>query len=121
MRASRGIAVVSMAALVATCWSSAAMGVEPTFTTAAGVDSGVKRGGCPDATILVSILTDNFPGETTWEVTDHGTGAVIASGGPLVDANTLHEIPVCVDSTGCFDFTIFDAFGDGICCGFGAG
>ena len=35
MRASRGIAVVSMAALVAMCWSLSAVAEEPAFRTAA--------------------------------------------------------------------------------------
>ncbi|MFQ5491489.1 MAG: hypothetical protein ACE5GE_12275, partial [Phycisphaerae bacterium] len=60
------------------------------------------------------------PGETTLEVTDEG-GTVVFSAGPLTAGATLHvfDVPVC--STGCYAVTIFDAFGDGICCGFGNG
>jgi hypothetical protein len=77
-------------------------------------------GGCPEATMNVVIMTDNYPGETTWEIVEHGVG-VIASGGPYADPNTLHEIEVCVNYNSCFDFTIFDSFGDGICCAYGDG
>ncbi len=90
-------------------------GIENTETTTDCVCQG-----CPDATILVTILTDDYGSETSWEVTDHATGAVIASGSGL-SSNTLYETEVCVDSTGCYDFTIYDAFSDGICCGYGNG
>ena len=67
----------------------------------------------------MEILTDDFGGETTWELVEQGVG-VIASGGPYPN-NTLITVDVPVCSINCYDFTIFDAFGDGICCGFGIG
>ncbi|MCH8993296.1 MAG: hypothetical protein IIA44_16280, partial [Acidobacteria bacterium] len=73
----------------------------------------------PDSIITVEILTDDFGGETTWELVEQGVG-VIASGGPYPNA-TLITVDVDVCSTSCYDFTIFDTFGDGICCGFGIG
>jgi cysteine-rich repeat protein len=76
---------------------------------------------CPDAAILVKIFTDAYPPETTWVVTDHDTGSFIASGGPYLYALTLYTAVVCVNSTGCYDFTIYDSYGDGICCDLGAG
>ncbi len=78
------------------------------------------QAGQEDAVITVEVTTDNFPGETTWELDEQG-GGVVATGGPYADPATLFttDVPVC--STSCYDFTIFDAFGDGICCGFGMG
>ena len=69
--------------------------------------------------LVVSILTDNYPGETTWTLTDLD-GTVVASGGPYNDAGTLYEESICVGD-GCYAFTINDSFGDGICCAFGEG
>ena len=69
--------------------------------------------------LVVSILTDNYPGETTWTLTDLD-GAVVATGGPYNDAGTLYEESICVGD-GCYAFTINDSFGDGICCAFGEG
>ena len=69
--------------------------------------------------LVVSILTDNYPGETTWTLTDLD-GAVVASGGPYSDTGTLYEESICVGD-GCYAFTINDSFGDGICCAFGEG
>jgi hypothetical protein len=88
------------------------------------IGNGCAGGGCvagsEDATITIGLLTDDFPGETTIEVTENG-GGVVFFAGPFVDAGTLFEFDIPVCSTSCYNFTIFDAFGDGICCGFGLG
>ena len=78
-----------------------------------GEDCATVNCGCADATITIEILTDNWPNETTWEVVEQGVGAV-ASGGPYDNSNTLITEEVCVSSTRCYDFTIYDAYGDGI-------
>jgi PKD repeat protein len=64
--------------------------------------------------ITVSILTDDYGDETTWEVED-SQGNVVASGGGY-DDNTQYTIPNCL-ADGCYTFTIYDSYGDGICCG----
>ncbi|MEL7422377.1 MAG: M43 family zinc metalloprotease [Bacteroidota bacterium] len=92
-----------------------------------GNETGVDCGGsdcpaCPPQTctdVVVSILTDNYPGETTWQITNAG-GAVVASGGPYGSTGTLFTSNECLDD-GCYDFTIFDSYGDGICCAYGNG
>ena len=40
--------------------------------------------------LVVSILTDSYPGETTWTLTDLD-GAVVATGGPYDEAGVLYE------------------------------
>ena len=70
--------------------------------------------------VIINILTDNYPAETTWSLTDDATGAAVASGGPYVDVASAVQEVVCVGD-GCYTFTINDAFGDGLCCGFGTG
>ncbi len=74
-----------------------------------------------EKTIIVEIMTDDFPGETTWEIVDKNSGGVVASGGPYTNPNTLHSHAICADPTGCYNFTIFDSFGDGLCCAYGNG
>ena len=69
--------------------------------------------------LTVTILTDEYPGETTWTVTDIN-GTVVASGGPYATTATEYVEQVCVGA-GCYTFTINDSFGDGICCGYGQG
>lgn len=75
----------------------------------------------PGQTITLSITVDDYPEETTWELANSG-GTVIASGGPYGGAtsgSTIDE-PLCLGD-GCYDLTVYDAYGDGICCDFGNG
>ncbi len=82
---------------------------------------------CPcdpeDANAVLNLLADNFPAETFWEIRDLD-GVLVATGDGAEDGylgGELNEIPLCIDTKECYEFTIFDRFGDGICCGFGNG
>ncbi|MGC6532694.1 MAG: T9SS type A sorting domain-containing protein [Flavobacteriales bacterium] len=61
----------------------------------------------------VEILTDCWPGETTWEVRD-ASGATVQSGGPYTDAQTVITEEFGLPSTGCYSFLMNDAYGDGL-------
>jgi len=79
---------------------------------------------CPGAQerFEVQILTDDWPQETTWTLTDQcGSNGEMMSGGPYTGSpNTLFsEMSACVD--GQYEFIINDSYGDGICCGYGQG
>ncbi|MGH1384473.1 S8 family serine peptidase [Kordia sp.] len=72
--------------------------------------------------VSLSITFDNYPEETSWQITNSG-GAVVASGGTYAsqaDGSTLNIDVGCLDD-GCYDFTITDSYGDGICCSYGNG
>lgn len=70
--------------------------------------------------ILVSILTDNLPAETTWTL--NGPSGVLAMGGPYTGQPvTTINTPVSTFETGAFSFTILDSGGNGICCASGNG
>lgn len=64
--------------------------------------------------IKVNIRTDNNPQETTWKVTKLSTGEVIQEGGPYSEPNTMYVDTVFITADGCYDFTIYDAGGDGL-------
>eukprot|EP00984_Skeletonema_dohrnii_P018057 scaffold8343_cov94-Skeletonema_dohrnii-CCMP3373.AAC.5 len=71
--------------------------------------------------VQVDIVTDNYPGETTWTVTDKcGSAGAILSGGTYSDANSPFSKNVCA-AAGQYEFKIDDTYGDGICCGYGQG
>ena len=75
-------------------------------------------------TIQIHLTTDKYGSETTWEVVDMSTNTTIATGGPYSDATTTVEqniAPINVDGNGCYRFTIYDSYGDGICCSYGSG
>ncbi len=69
---------------------------------------------CDESQIDITILTDSWPSETTWEVTDHATGVLVCSGGPYSAAATTYYEVCCIGYDDCVDFTIYDSFGDGI-------
>ena len=62
--------------------------------------------------VQLLLLTDNFPGETTWQLEDEN-GTVLYEGGPYSDPQTEHIEQWCLPDA-CFTFRIFDSYGDGI-------
>ncbi|MCD4735020.1 MAG: T9SS type A sorting domain-containing protein [Bacteroidales bacterium] len=70
--------------------------------------------------LRVVIITDDNPGETTWEVTN-SSGAVMFSGGPFTQPNTIIEEYFDVTVEDCYQFTIFDSGNYGLCCEHGQG
>ncbi len=75
----------------------------------------------PGEQVTVQITTDNYGSETTWEIAAQG-GGTLFSGGPYVNTTggTTEGGTFCL-AEACYTFTIHDAYGDGICCGFGNG
>lgn len=70
--------------------------------------------------VLVKVRTDNNPHETTWEIKNMA-GEVVASGGPYTQSGTIINTDVELPADGCYDFFVYDAGGNGICCTNGAG
>ncbi|MBK7213285.1 MAG: T9SS type A sorting domain-containing protein [Bacteroidales bacterium] len=80
--------------------------VTKTFTAA--VQAGTE------ATLI--LKTDNYPEETTWDVRDN-SGNILASGGPYPDKIHTYTINIPLGFGTCYQFNIYDAGGNGICCG----
>ncbi|MDP7436671.1 MAG: FlgD immunoglobulin-like domain containing protein, partial [Candidatus Marinimicrobia bacterium] len=76
----------------------------------------------PTVPFTIEILTDNFPGETSWDLVHLDADTVVGSitTGELADQGTLYTWDFDLASGG-YMFTIYDTFGDGICCAYGAG
>ncbi|PLX08294.1 MAG: hypothetical protein C0596_07680 [Marinilabiliales bacterium] len=72
-----------------------------------------------DDAITIDITFDDYPGETSWDLVYQATSTVIAEGSLYTGTSTSEEI--CILSTSCYTFTIYDAYGDGICCSYGSG
>jgi hypothetical protein len=81
--------------------------------------TGGGGGGCTETEVDLTIVLDNYPGETTWSLTD-GSGATVASGGPYSTAGATVTETFCL-ADDCYEFTINDSYGDGICCAYGNG
>jgi len=65
----------------------------------------------------IQITFDDYPEETSWELVNAG-GTTVASGAGYTGGTI--NLDVCVPA-GCYDFTIIDDYGDGICCAYGDG
>ncbi|MBT8189401.1 MAG: zinc-dependent metalloprotease [Bacteroidia bacterium] len=90
-----------------------------------GDELGVDCGGsqcaacpCTGQDVTLTIVLDNYPAETTWSITSGGL--TYASGGPYSTAGAT-EVEVNCLNDACYDFNIFDSYGDGICCTYGNG
>ena len=66
----------------------------------------------------VTIQTDNYGGESSWEIINFD-GNTVATNPPLQN-NTLTNTMVFLPA-GDYSFIMYDSFGDGICCSFGQG
>jgi len=74
--------------------------------------------------VKVDILTDQYPDETSWTLVDN-----CADGLPVVfqgDRYSFSDSFTQYSNVGCltpseFIFTIFDEYGDGLCCSYGSG
>ncbi len=75
----------------------------------------------PTALLNIEIYTDNYPAETSWDLVDD-SGNVVSSiqTGDLSGGATLFTWDIELD-LGMYTFTIYDSYGDGICCTYGNG
>jgi hypothetical protein len=69
----------------------------------------------------ISIMTDNFPEDILWTVSNDMTGEVVGSKQGFDELNTLYNDMLCVYQNNVYTFTIYDANDDAICCDNGNG
>jgi len=71
--------------------------------------------------VTINITLDNYGEENQWDLKD-GNGEIIESVGPFnnFEDGAVHATTLCLPP-GCYDFTIFDLWGDGMCCSYGQG
>jgi len=72
--------------------------------------------------VEMRLTTDTYPQETSWEVKDSEGGTVFGGVYPAdhPDDETTYSTAMCLDD-GSYTFTIYDSWGDGICCEYGDG
>lgn len=83
-----------------------------------------QRQGCSDDQVRfeMSVKTDDYAVDTSWELVDNGSNAVVASQSEgSFQNNESYEDLVCIDRQKEFTFTLFDSYKDGICCSAGWG
>lgn len=76
---------------------------------------------CAQNSVTLNLLFDNYATETSWTVTN-ANGVVVANGGNYSSGMNGVNLPInlCLP-TGCYNFNIYDTYGDGICCLYGQG
>jgi hypothetical protein len=83
---------------------------------------GDRLGDCALLPLTLTLTTDSFGGETSWVLVDLTDNVIVDSRGiGALASNTTFVDEYFVDSNHCFEYTIVDSFGDGICCSFGLG
>jgi len=67
-------------------------------------------------TLVIDILPINFIEEISWKLTD-SSGSVVGEENDINDCmdNGLYSKMFCLEDD-CYTFTMYDSFGDGICC-----
>ncbi|RSC95095.1 Ig-like domain-containing protein [Tenacibaculum singaporense] len=89
-----------------------------TYSTGSPDNGGGETPECED--INVTITFDKYSYETSWALKDNN-GQTVISGGDYTQGNGESiTVSKCVP-VGCYDFTINDEYGDGICCSYGSG
>lgn len=83
-------------------------------------DISVSLDDSPYDYITLVINADSYPQETSWQVYDEIKEEVVASAHLTFDDEVYME-DICVDYSSCLTLTVFDSFGDGICCSYGEG
>ena len=69
--------------------------------------------------VTLEFQSDNYGGESTWDIYAIESDESIVSGGPYADSSYFQQtIPL---PSGEYNLVVNDAFGDGICCEFGEG
>jgi len=82
----------------------------------------VDPDGCEGFDLTLSIVPDDYPEEIRWTIIDAYTGDLMYEGGEYPydpDHETIEE-EFCLEE-GCYEITMFDSYGDGICCDYGEG
>jgi PKD repeat protein len=105
-------------------WHYVCLTVSDSICTETYCDSVYVNNGtnpCAQNSVTFDLLFDNYAVETSWTVTN-ANGTVVANGGNYSSAMNGVNLPInlCLP-TGCYNFNIYDTYGDGICCLYGQG
>lgn len=67
--------------------------------------------------VHLELKTDSYPTETRWQLVDESTGDIVAEDGPYTNADKneiVFDEDIVLPTLGCYTFTCFDTYGDGI-------
>lgn len=99
--------------------------LQPCSNGGGGGNGGGNGGGTPSTCdqneVFLTITLDDYAQENTWKIRNEA-GAVLYSGGPFAKASAgvVVRDTFCL-ADGCYSFTMYDSYGDGMCCQYGPG
>lgn len=99
--------VIDCTSIIEGCTDSTATNFDPD----ANVDDGSCEFPCEDVTL--SILTDCWGEEVSWQLTDDAGDVIAAVAENTYGNQEVYEWSGCL-TAGCYTFSIFDGFGDGM-------
>ena len=70
--------------------------------------------------ITISIVTDQYATETSW-VLKNGAGVPVAQSPAYSSQGSQPDVTTTLNPMECYTFTIYDSYGDGMCCQYGQG
>ena len=92
-----------------------------------GDETGVDCGGadcapctCDGVEVTVTVNFDNYPEETSWEISSGNTTVFNGGTYPNEPDGSTSSFSQCL-ADGCYTFTMSDSYGDGLCCSYGTG
>ena len=88
-------------------------------TSGSGGGGGGGGSTCSDNEVTLNLDFDNYASETTWTL-KNSAGQTVYSGGGYSNGDNATTETFCLPD-GCYEFTINDSYGDGICCSYGNG
>ncbi|CAM1349828.1 T9SS type A sorting domain-containing protein [Tenacibaculum halocynthiae] len=88
-----------------------------TYTTGSS-DGGGNTPKCED--VYVTLVFDKYSKETSWTLKNSSSETVMSGGNYTQGNGESITVSKCLP-VGCYDFSINDTYGDGICCDYGNG
>jgi photosystem II stability/assembly factor-like uncharacterized protein len=88
-----------------------------------GIPDACDNCGLDEVVTTTLVLTlDDYPQETSWSVVNEAGEVVASSYGTYADwpDGAIVTEYICLP-LGCYEFTIYDTYGDGLCCNYGIG
>jgi len=85
------------------------------------IDYSKCSAGASQFSFQLDLQFDSYPEETNWNLADSSGSTLFSSSNYIGLAGKSVTETYCLAEEECYGFTLFDEFGDGICCEFGSG
>ena len=67
-----------------------------------------------DSELSINIVFDEYSSETSWDIVENSTGTIVAESPEYATNETNTSETICILSSHCYTFNMYDSYGDGI-------